>query len=454
MPSFRSPAIAFLVLCLTSSASADVVTDWNTAALATIRIERTTPPVAARALAILHVAIYDAVNGIDRTHTPFFVGSLAPASAPLEAAAAAAAHRVLAETFPRQTAAFDALRATQLSAIGNSPQTRAGESWGDEVARHILTQRADDGAAEAVAAPIADGPGGWTPTLPAAVPYLLPQWGFVRPFGLESGRQFRPDGPPALDSQEYASEVNEVRLLGSLLNSTRSDDETMIALFWADGAGTETPPGHWNRIAQDVAAGQSNSLAQNARLFALLNIALADAGIVAWDAKFAYNFWRPVTAIRSADIDGNAATTADPEWTPLLVTPPFPDYVSGHSTFSAAAAVVLARFYGTDAVAFTTGSDAMPSVRRRFESFSAAAAEAAMSRIYGGIHFRSASEDGIAAGVDVGVWTYEHLLLPKGNRSDSHSRLTSGDRRPSRRSRYFVINPALQRSRFLEPRLF
>jgi membrane-associated phospholipid phosphatase len=152
-------------------------------------------------------------------------------------------------------------------------------------------------------------------------------------------------------------------------------------------------------------------------LFALLNIAMADAAICAWDAKYSFNFWRPVTAIRNGDSDGNPATDADPSWTPLLATPPFPDYVSGHSTFSGAAATVLARFYGTDNIAFTTGSDFLPGVSRSFPSFSAAAAEAAASRLYGGIHYRAANDDGLQAGIQVGERTVNEFLQPKGNRS-------------------------------------
>jgi membrane-associated phospholipid phosphatase len=181
-------------------------------------------------------------------------------------------------------------------------------------------------------------------------------------------------------------------------------------LFWADGAGTETPPGHWNSIAQIIAAARGNTLEENARLFALLNIAMADAAICAWDAKYTYHFWRPVTAIAFAEPELN--------WMSFIVTPPFPDYVSGHSTFSAAAATVLPLFYGTEDLPFTTGSDFLPGVYRSFSTCLDAAEEAALSRIYGGIHFRSASEDGLQAGISIGEWTSSHYLQLK----DNHSR--------------------------------
>ena len=237
------------------------------------------------------------------------------------------------------------------------------------------------------------------------------------PFAIADHSQFRPPGPPSLDSSKWAADYNEVKALGAAVGSTRTPDQTEIAQFWADGAGTETPPGHWNHIAQDVGAAQGNTLEQNARLFALLNIAMADAGICAWDAKYTYHNWRPVTAIRNGDTDGNPATEPDPGWSSFIVTPPFPDYVSGHSTFSSAAATVLALFYGTDAISFQTGSDFLPGVVRSFSSFSAAANEAADSRVYGGIHFRFASDDGLAAGLSIGEWTFTHYLQPKADHS-------------------------------------
>jgi hypothetical protein len=229
------------------------------------------------------------------------------------------------------------------------------------------------------------------------------------PFAVSSPSQFRPPGPPALDSQQYAADYEEVKELGAAVGSTRTEDQTEIALFWADGAGTETPPGHWNSIAQIVGAARGTSLEENARLFALLNIAMADAAICSWDAKYTYYFWRPVTAI--------AVTDPQLLWMSFIVTPPFPDYTSGHSTFSAAAATVLPVFFGTEDLPFTTGSDFLPGVFRSFSTCMDAAEEAAASRIYGGIHFRSASEDGLQAGSSVGEWTVTHYLLPKGHHS-------------------------------------
>jgi membrane-associated phospholipid phosphatase len=392
-----------------TAAFADVVTDWNNAALNAIRADRTPPPAASRALAVLHAAIYDAVNGIDRTNEVYFVQSSVPASASKEAAASAAAHAVLVSLFPAHASSFDDLNNATLGGISNGPQKNAGIAWGESVAQQILASRANDGSGLSMPPPSNSGPGFWQPTPPALAPYLLPQWGFVTPFAMPRNHSFRPSGPPELSSAKFAADLAEVKAIGAAVGSTRTAEQSLIAQFWADGAGTETPPGHWNSIAQTVAANLGNTMEQNARLFALLNIAMADAAICAWDAKYTFDFWRPVTAIRYYEPGST--------WISYIVTPPFPDYVSGHSTFSGAAATVLASFYGTDNISFTNGSDFLPGTTRSFSSFSAAAAEAAISRLYGGIHYRSANEDGLAAGIGIGNWTFTHYLQPKGNRS-------------------------------------
>ena len=405
----------FFTLLSGSSAYADVVTDWNSAALDAIRLGKASPPVASRALAMLHVAIYDAVNGISRTHETYRVASAVPRSASEDAAAAAAAHTVLVALFPSRSAAFDALYVANLAAIPDGPHKEAGVSWGQRVGAEILLWRSNDNSDVTIAPPVGGTTGSWQQTLP--VPYLLPQWAFVAAFAIPNGAYFRAAGPPALASSEYAAAYTEVKAFGAEVGSSRTPEQDVIALFWADGAGTETPPGHWNTIAEDVALRYGNTLEQNARLFALLNIAMADAAIVAWDAKYVFDTWRPVTAIHNGDNDGNADTIGDPTWNSFIPNPPFPEYVSGHSTFSGAAATVLAMFYGSDDVAFTTTSDFLLGITRQFASFSAAAAEAAMSRLYGGIHFRFSIEDGLTAGVAIGEWTFTHELTAKGNRS-------------------------------------
>ena len=390
-------------------ARGDVVTDWNNAALDAIRADRTAPPIASRSLAIVHVAIYDAVNGIARTHEPYLVPSAVSSSASRVAAASAAAHQTLVSLFPSHTSTFDALHAAILAGIPNGPQKTNGITWGEFVATQILAARANDGSNAIVQPPGGSGPGVWIPTPPAFLPYLLPQWGFVVPFAMSSSSQFRPPGPPSLDSQQYAADYEEVKELGAAMGSTRTEDQTEIALFWADGAGTETPPGHWNSIAQIIAATRGNTLEENARLFALLNIAMADAAICAWDAKYTLPFLAP------GDCDCLCRTRTKLD--AIARDAAVPRYTSGHSTFSGAGATVLPLFYGTEDLPFTIGSDFLPGVYRSFSTPFDAAEEAGVSRIYGGIHFHSANVDGLQAGSNVGEWTVTHYLLPKGNRS-------------------------------------
>lgn len=404
--------------------SADAVVQWNNIALDAIRTEKTAPPIAARDLAILHTAIYDSVNAIDRTHAFYFAGDadvVAPADTSLEAAVAAAAYQTLASLFPAEETSFLAKYQASLAEVADGPAEDLGVAVGETVAARILALRSTDGSTAVVAYTPGTDPGDWQLTprpnpaggeLPG-LPALLPQWPNVTPFAMTSGDQFRPDGIPDLTSQEYADALNEVKDLGSKTSTTRTQDQTDIALYWANGAGTATPPGHLNVLAQTIAEAQGNTLTQNARLFALLNIALADSAIACWDAKYAFSFWRPITAIRAADTDGNDATVADPAWKPLIVTPNFPTYSSGHSTFSGAAATVLAEFFGTDDIAFTLKSE-NPSVSdRSFTSFSQAAEESAVSRMYGGIHFSFDNNDGLSAGNSLGVFVSENFLQEK-----------------------------------------
>ncbi|WP_169978499.1 vanadium-dependent haloperoxidase [Tautonia rosea] len=386
---------------LLRSASANFVTDWNVEVRNTIRATSTPPPRASRAMAMLHGAIYDATNAITRTHRPYRFRGVAP-GASIEASAAQSARDVLVGLFPSRTAIYDAKLATQLSTIADGPAKAAGISLGSAVAAEMLSWRSNDGSDAPSSYTPTIAPGRWRPTEPGFAPALLPQWGAVTPFGITSVESFRPVAPPALDSVEYANAVNEVRLIGSATSSTRTADQTQIAQFWANGAGTETPPGHWNRIAIAASESRNLSIADNARMLAQLNIALADAAIVSWESKYLYDFWRPIDAIREGDTDGNPLTSDDDTWTPLLMTPPFPEYTSGHSTFSGAGAAALAGFFGTDAIAFTIGSDDIAGVERSYASFSAAASESGLSRIYGGIHFSFANVNGLSSGDAVG----------------------------------------------------
>ncbi|MGE3808342.1 MAG: vanadium-dependent haloperoxidase [Gemmataceae bacterium] len=390
----------------------DAVLGFNTAALDAVRAEKTPPPLAARNLAIMHAAIFDAVNAIERTHRPYRVdvGTRGPTS--MGAAAAVAAHRTLVELFPKQRERFDRELEAALGVVADGEARRNGIDLGRYVGEQMLEWRARDGVTEQVAYRPGRTPGEWQPTLPDFKPPLYPQWPKVKCFAMGSSWQFRPEGPPALHTPQYAEAFNEVKALGGVHSTVRTADQTRIAYFWRDDPGTCTPPGHWNMIAQQVAKSRNTSLPENARLFALLNIALADAAIASWDCKFHYQFWRPVTAIRRAAEVNNPRTTPDREWTSLIVAPPFPAYTSGHSTFSGAGATMLARYFGTDRVTFTVGSDEMDGVERTFHSFWCAAEEAGKSRIYGGIHWEFDNADGLAGGRNVADFVYKNFLTP------------------------------------------
>ena len=307
-------------------------------------------------MAITQAAVYDSVNALDRTHEVYLVDALAHPQASREAAVAAAAHRALVAFYPAQAAVLDAKLMASLATIPDGKAEDDGVALGRSVADQILALRQNDGSG-VVLPPYLGGtaPGQWRPTPPANAPGREPHWPDVTPFAMTSGDQFRPAAPPALDSAEYTAAFNEVKELGSATSATRTADQTAMAHFWNNAAAPGSP-GHLNLMAQIVAEQQGNTLEENARLFAALNIAIADAVISCWDAKYEYSFWRPVTGIREAANDGNPDTAADAAWTPLISTPAHPSYTSGHSSVSGAAAAVLADFFGTDNISFTLPS--------------------------------------------------------------------------------------------------
>jgi hypothetical protein len=397
------------VVVVGGAARGDVVTEWNLEALKAVKGANTPPPMAARNLAMVQAAVFDAVNAVDPKYRSYHANVAPQPGASAEAAAVEAAFRVLGSLYPQNLTTFAAKYGQSLDAIPDSPAKQQGRDLGQAVAQQIIDWRGGDGSGAVVNYTPGTQPGQWRPTPPANAPALYPQWPNVTPFAMTSATQFRPHGPPTLDSARYAADYDEVKALGAKGSTLRTAEQTEIARFWADGAGTVTPPGHWNMIAADVAEQRGNTVAQNARLFALVNVAMADAGIVSWDMKYAYNFWRPITAIREGDTDGNDGTAADASWEPLLVTPPFPECTSGHSTFSGAASAILASLYG-DELAFTTDSDGLPGVTRSFLRFSDAAEEAGISRIYGGIHFQFSNEQGLATGRELGEYVIANYL--------------------------------------------
>lgn len=402
----RVASVVTLVCCV-ARAHADEVTFWNQVLLDSVSATSMAPPRAARAMAMVQGAVYDAVNSIERTHVPFATDFVSPANASREAAAAAAAHRTLVNLFPARQAVFDAALANRLSMIPDGAAKASGISAGDTSGFGMIASRSADGSGQTP--PPWTGnttPGQWRPTA-NGLPGALPHWGSVTPFVISSGSAFRSPAAPALGSAAYRAAFDEVRSLGAASGSVRTAEQTDIAVFWAANAGTVTPPGMWNQIAQTVATDRNQSLSENARMFAMVGAAVADASISAWDTKYTYNVWRPETGIRLADQDGDPLTDADPTWTPLLTTPNHPSYTSGHSTFSSAAAAALAAFIGDDAFSFTLTSEG---ITRTFASFSGAAAEAGQSRIYGGIHWQFDNQAGLAAGHDVGVYVATHAF--------------------------------------------
>jgi hypothetical protein len=429
MPRLSTVFAALLGAAVTLPAFADdEVTDWNQHLLESIAATMTNPPKASRAMAMMHAAVYDAVNSITGTHAPYCVSVPASGTASKEAAVAYAAHAVLRNAFPAHAITLDQQLTDALAHIGSGPAVDEGRAVGLACASTLLALRANDGST--ANPPLyfgGQGVGQWRPTAPGLVPGLLPAWGNVTPFGLTSGSQFRSAPPPALNSPEYRDAYNQVKDLGRADSATRTDEQSEIAFMWAAGGGTYTPPGMWNQVAQRIA--QNQSIDDNARMFALLNLAEADSAIACWDAKYAYSFWRPITAINLGDTDGNPDTVADPDWIPLLSTPPFPSYTSGHSTFSSAAAIVLAEWLGTDSYDFTMTSEG---ISRDFGSLWGAAEEAGMSRIYGGIHFLFDDIAALDMGSDIGHWIFDHYLqvpAPSGALALGLGALVAGRRR-------------------------
>ncbi len=418
--------LLLLVLGWPGFAKADAVLDWNgTAASAGFaagldnEFGCVDPLHESRIFAMMHTAIHDALNAIDRRSQPYAFDGQAPAGASPEAAVAAAAHDVLVALFPELPSELgftpaaavdlvDAAYAAALAAIPDTPAKAQGILIGEAAAAAILVLRSADGS-DAPFLDFAYVPGSnpgdfqFIPGLPFVA---APSWGSVTPFVLASSSQYRPKEPYALSTKKYAADFNEVKSLGAANSTTRTAEQTEIALFWVEGS-----PQGWNRIARTVSAQHGLDLWQNARLFGLLNLASADAYIADFENKYFYEFWRPITAIRAADTDGNSDTVADAAWDSLVGTPPAPDFPSGHGGQGGAMSEVLARFFG-DKVNFSTTATTQPGVTRSFTSFSQAAEENANSRIYVGFHFRHATIEGLKLGSKVGKVAFNHYLQP------------------------------------------
>ncbi|HYV35341.1 MAG TPA: phosphatase PAP2 family protein [Gemmataceae bacterium] len=443
--------------------SADVILQWNGIALDALKgdyalghtPDQGGPTRDSRALAIVHAAMFDAVNSIDGRFTPYLVVAPNSKGASLEAAVAQAAHDTLVQLYPSQTATFDIALTNALAGIPNGQAQAKGIAVGQYVAAAILAARANDGSTATSDYHTIGKPGHHQPDpLHPDQGFLTPEWGQVTHFAVDNIAAYLSPPPPPLGSAAYAAAFNEVKVLGAADAATsdrdgnglpdRSPEQTQIGIFWGYDGSPElgTPPREYNQIVRIIAQQQHNSVDDNARLFALVNLAMADGAIQCWDTKYVYDFWRPIIGIRGANTDGNNLTVREADWTPLGAprsnapgetnfTPSFPSYTSGHATFGGATFRTLADFYGRDNITFSFNSDEFngktkdqdgsvrPVVTRTFHSFSAAAEENGQSRIYLGIHWSFDKVQGIKAGNAIADFAFAHLLRP--THSNDHS---------------------------------
>ncbi len=426
--------VALAVIALAAPpgvARANAVTDWNaiasTAIVAPPAGPGQPPPVAALSFAMVQGAVYDAVNAIDRGYQPYLVQPPSNPTDSKEAATAAAAYRVLVGfddlpgLFPSQQPTLQPVYENYIAGLPDDPPgSRAnGEAIGEATARAMLTARLNDGRGGPSPTPYPVEPGIWRPTPPNLANDPAPWVGNVRPFIVPNAEMLRTDGPNALTSAEYAEDFNEIKELGSLTSITRTPDQTDAAIFWQ-----EHLHGFMNRLFRDLVVSQGRNIVDSARLFAMENLAAADAAIGCWNDKYYWQFWRPITAIREADTDGNPATEADPTWLPLfdpatpvctlpaLVTPPFPDHPSGHTCGTSAFVHTLQNFFGTDKIALRNVYSTKSCTYRSFDRFSDISSEVIDARVWAGIHFRTADTQGAVLGKKVAQYLKKHYFQP------------------------------------------
>jgi hypothetical protein len=406
-------ASSALLLTSVTAVHADLVSDWNSLALNAMSTS-TEDPVMAHDLAILQASMYNADQSIEGTYNTYGYGNYAapgtgPVGADYQAAMIAAANTVMQSLYSGSGSDATTLYNTQLSGIADSQAKTDGIAWGVTIANNLLSARSNDGSANAASTPYTPvgTVGYWQQTSPASP--LLPGWGNVSTFAVASASTYMPSLPGGsvtsyLQTNQYATDYNQVKDLGSKFSGTRTSDQTNQAYFWAAGDSTVKMTGMWNQIATNVAATAGLSIADTGRLLATLNVAIADASTTAMATAYTSQFWRPETAIANGDIDGNASTTVDGSWVPLISSPSLPEYVSLGATISEAAAVVLASYLG-DNVSFTLGSDingdGTIDLTRNFTSFSQAANEAGLAGVYGGTQFLTSVTDGQTIGTNV-----------------------------------------------------
>ena len=384
----------------------DPVLEWNAIMVSTTAGQN--PVAQARFAAITQLAVFEAVNAIDKDFDPYLGTLAAPPTASAEAAAVVAAHAVLKNYFPANAAALDAARATSLAGIADGIRKQQGISVGAAAAAAMIALRTDDGSAPPeFYLPASSNPGEWqlTPSCPAAGGVLL-QWRNLRPFAIETTDQFRSAPPPALTSRRYTRDFWEVRLVGGVDSRFRPQSRADVAQFYAATA----PVTAWNAAASQVAVEQGRSMSENARALALLNVAISDAQASVFETKYHYNFWRPETAIRAGDADGNLFTRGDPDFKPFVLTPCFPSYASGHGSSSGAAREVLERILGARHHFITLSNPAVAGVVLQYSNFQQITRDIDDARVYGGIHFRFDQEAAAKLGRQVGAYVHRHTL--------------------------------------------
>lgn len=390
---------------LQAPARADVVGDWNATAASVIVAKGAQGGVY---LALVHAAIYDAVNAIDKRFTVYAVSPTSDTrGASREAAAAAAAYRVLLTLWPDQQGVLDTALAASLAAIPDGPAETRGVTIGTEVANAWLAVRANDGREANVPYVFGTAPGDYQRTPPAFPNPVTPWLAKMKPFTLTSPSQFRAYGPPDLTSERYTRDFETVKSLGSATSTERLPEETETGLFH-----TENPTVWWSRNLRNLASLKKRDVADSARLYALLFVTFGDAVVACWDSKYYYNSWRPVTAIRAADTDDNPNTDVDAGWTPLAVTPPHPEYPAAHGCATGAITEVLRRYFGTRYITFTFNSTVAGTVPHTYYSTDDLLEEVMRARVFGGMHFPTSVAHGAGVGKKVGNWVYGNYFRP------------------------------------------
>ena len=402
---------AAAALAAPAVARADAVTEWNQNASTALFVAAGQPPqVSVTHLAMVHGAVYDAVNAIDGGHEGYLLTPrLAQPSDSKEAAAATAAYRVLLHLVPAQQATLEPQYHTALATIPDGTAKKRGIAIGEAAAAAMIAARVDDGRFGAFRFAVGSLPGVWRPVLPAFVNDPFAWLKDVRPFLVRSASQFGSEGPHALTSEEYARELAEVKSVGSATSTTRTADQTSAARYWA-----ENPPATWSRIFRRLSAQQGVSLVDNARLYAMLYMTAADSLITVWNDKARFAFWRPITAIREAGTDGNPLTHADPGWLPLIPSPPYTEHSSGHAALSGSLVATLQDFFGTDTVSWSDTNNG--GLTRSFMSFSQAIEEVVHARVWSGIHFRTSDVQGAKIGRQVAKFRQHHYFKPASDR--------------------------------------